>query len=92
MVDKNMTLDELLKEIETCIGPYSRDRLKHAENVIVHMAECGEAIRAKLDVDAHELAKRIYTTIIENCMECGGEWMVSDKDAIKIIAKEIQKK
>ena len=37
------------------------------------------------------LAERIYDTIIANCMECGGEWMVSEKEATRIIDEELRK-
>lgn len=45
---KEMTLDELLKDIETKKGPYSRDQLTHAENVIEHASECAKEIRNRL--------------------------------------------
>ena len=43
-----MTLDELLKDIEQKKGPYSRDRLEHAGNVIEHASDCAKEIRKRL--------------------------------------------
>lgn len=44
-----MSLDELLKEIENKKGPYSRDVLTHAENVIEYASECAKEIRIRLE-------------------------------------------
>ena len=44
-----MSLDELLKEIEMKKGPYSRDILTHAENTIEYTSKCAKEIRKRLE-------------------------------------------
>jgi hypothetical protein len=47
---EEMTLAELLKEIEEKRGPYNRDPLTHAENCIEHMSLCAKELRKRLEM------------------------------------------
>lgn len=45
---EDMTIDELLDEIISKKGPYSRDPLTHAGNCIEAMSMCAKKIKEKL--------------------------------------------
>lgn len=59
MTDEKETLDKLLTDIEKKMGAYSRDQLRHADNVITSASENAKKIRTILI----ERVKQLITTI-----------------------------
>ena len=62
---EEMTLAELLKEIEEKRGPYNRDPLTHAQNCIEHMSLCAKELRKRLEYEQVILQSQLDHAIDE---------------------------